>query len=249
MRPPLVAIVVLALILSAAGLARGANQSVTASGTSFSPANVTVTQGEKVTWTNGGGTHNVKFDAIAVDLPADPSSNWGGTVEHTFTEAPATYSYHCEFHGLSMSGTVTVQAPPPPPPTNPPPTNPPPTNPPPGGGEPGNPPPGGGGSDDLDPFKVKLSAGDRTPLAGKRFGLSGTVTPARDGRKLQIQRRLANRKWKTIATVTLKDAGSAKSKFSLRLKLGADAVLRARVGGDDERATGLSRGLEIDVHR
>jgi plastocyanin len=239
--------VVLALVLGVAGLARGANQSVTAtSSNTFSPASVTVNVGETVTWTNGGGTHNVKFDDEATARPPSPSTSWGGTVSRTFNVA-GPYTYHCEFHGSSMSGTVTVLASPSPPPTNPAPP------PPPGGGpsDPGTPsPPGGPGApEELDPFKVKLSAGDRTPLLGKRFGLSGTVTPARDGRKLQIQRRLANGKWKTIATVTLKDAGSAKSKFSVRLKLAADAVLRARLAGDDERSAGLSKGLKIDVHR
>jgi hypothetical protein len=94
---------------------------------------------------------------------------------------------------------------------------------------------------------VKLRASDTTPRAGRRFSLTGTVRPARDGRRLRIQRRLANGRWRTVATVRLADAGSARSKFSLRLKLSSDAVLRARVAGDDRRAEGFSRRVRIDV--
>jgi hypothetical protein len=35
----------------------------------------------------------------------------------------------------------------------------------------------------------------------------------------------------------------------VRLRLRGDAVLRARVAGDDDRAAGLSRTRSIDVHR
>ena len=96
---------------------------------------------------------------------------------------------------------------------------------------------------------MTLKVSDRTPLAGTRFQLSGVVRPARDGRKVQIQRRGRRGSYKTIATARLKDGGAAKSVFSLRLKLRGDAVLRARVAGDDERAAGVSKTKSIDVLR
>jgi plastocyanin len=109
--------------------ALAADQTVTAtSSNEFTPANVTVGQGEKVTWTNAGGDHNVKFDDGSFEQPADPSSsNW--TVSRTFNTA-GTFRYYCEAHGgpggAGMSGTVTVQTPPPsPPPPGPPPPEPP----------------------------------------------------------------------------------------------------------------------------
>ena len=52
----------------------------------------------------------------------------------------------------------------------------------------------------------------------------------------------------TIAITRLRDAGAAKSIYSLRLRLSADTVLRARVAGDDEAATGLSQRRKLDVH-
>jgi hypothetical protein len=56
-------------------------------------------------------------------------------------------------------------------------------------------------------------------------------------------------RYRTIATTRLRDAGSARSLYSLRLRLSADAVLRARVAGTGDHSTGLSRTRKLDVHR
>ncbi len=151
-------------------------------------------------------------------------------------------------HAPGMAGSVVVL------PANPPPGGGPPEQGPGGGGntDPGSggPAPGGQGPGDkaAAPLKVTLAVSDATPLAGKRVRVFGVVRPARDGRKVQIQKRLRNGKFKTIATTRLKDAGAAKSIYSLRLRVSADTVLRARVAGDDERASGLSHGRKLDVH-
>jgi len=97
------------------------NQVVTATGDNkFEPANVTIIQGESVTWNNDSGFHNVHFDDNSFDQPPDPQpSPW--TVPRTFL-TPGTYTYYCEAHLTSdnMRGTVTVLPPgstlPPPPP-------------------------------------------------------------------------------------------------------------------------------------
>ena len=100
-------------------VASAANQSVTANGSNvFEPADVTVLQGEAVTWTNNGGFHNVHFDDGSFVMPASPAfPPW--SVAHTFPTV-GTYKYYCEVHGgpngVGMSGTVTVQAPGPAPP-------------------------------------------------------------------------------------------------------------------------------------
>lgn len=202
----------------------------------FAPAAVTVNVGEKVTWHNNGGIHNVQFNDGSYEMPADPDgSAW--TVERTFTTV-GTFTYICREHPTSMSGSVTVQPAGTPPPAAPPGTNPPGGTPPTGPQDPGK-----------TALKVSLNFSDATPLAGKRVRLFGTVRPARDGDRVQIQKRLRNGKFKTIATARLKDAGAAKSTYSIRLKLSADVVLRARVVGDDETLTGLSRGRRLDVHR
>jgi plastocyanin len=243
MRPPLfalVAVVVLVAALAVGGWARAADQAVTATPyNTFEPRDVTIYAGEKVTWTNAGGIHNVKFDDLPTGQPENPSATWTVPVERTFS-TPGTYRYVCEYHAPNMSGTVQVL-----PPQG---TTPNPAPPPGGGGPPGTgPTPPGAAPPALKPLVVKLRASDTTPRVGRRFRLTGTVRPARDGRRLRIQRRLANGRWRTVATVRLEDAGSTRSKFSLRLKLSADAVLRARVAGDDRRAAGLSKSVRIDV--
>jgi plastocyanin len=93
--------------------ALGANQSVTTTPTdSFTPSQVTVSTGESVTWTNGGGDHNVHFDDNSFVMPPAPSTApW--TVSHQFTQA-GTFRYYCEVHGaangIGMSGSVVVTA-------------------------------------------------------------------------------------------------------------------------------------------
>jgi plastocyanin len=245
MRPPLSALVAVVLLVAALAVgawARPADKEVTARpDNTFLPASVTIYAGEKVTWTNAGGDHNVKFEDLPTGQPSTPAATWTEPVERTFP-TPGTYRYVCQAHTPYMSGTVQVLAPPG---TTP---NP---GPPPGGGGPPAPgptnpgaPPGGG---PLKPLVVTLRASDTTPRAGRRFRLTGTVRPARDGRRLRIQRRLANGRWRTVATVRPADAGSSRSSFSLRLKLSSDAALRARVAGDDRRAAGLSQRVRIDV--
>jgi plastocyanin len=101
---------VAALAVSAVS-APAANQTVTLDMTNtFTPAAVTVNQGETVTWKNNGGLHNVHFDDNSYVQPASPqSAPW--TVSRTFN-TPGTFRYYCQVHGgpggLGMSGTVTV---------------------------------------------------------------------------------------------------------------------------------------------
>lgn len=92
--------------------ALGSDGTVTASNYALSPATVTVQAGEKVTFTNAQGAHNVVFSDGSFREPAQPStSKW--TVERTF-DAPGTYQYYCAPHGTAsgqgMAGKVVVTA-------------------------------------------------------------------------------------------------------------------------------------------
>jgi plastocyanin len=102
----------LAIVALMAVPASAADHAVTAQPTnSFSPSELTVDLGDKLTWDNGGGFHNVKFDDGSFEQPADPDfSQW--SVERTF-EVPGHYRYYCEQHGgpdgFGMAGTVHVR--------------------------------------------------------------------------------------------------------------------------------------------
>ncbi len=73
----------------------------------FSPANITVKKGTKVTWMNkDGASHTVTSDDdSAVKFDSGSMAN-GQTFVMTFDKA-GQYSYHCNFHP-QMTGSITV---------------------------------------------------------------------------------------------------------------------------------------------
>ena len=95
--------------------ALGANQSVQAGpGVQYSPNEIAVKPGETVTFSNAGGFHSVVFDNATPfnggtsDKNDDPSSSaWTATA--TFP-AEGRFTFHCGYHGVSMTGTVNVNA-------------------------------------------------------------------------------------------------------------------------------------------
>jgi plastocyanin len=224
-----------AIVLGVAAQATAVNQTVSAlSSDEFSPADVTITQGEQVTFQNSGGTHNVRFDGESTGNPMSvSSSSWKFTRQF---DQVGDFRFYCERHGgpngSGMSGIVHVVAAP-------------------SGGGPSEPPPGGQPPAGQPPAgqqpkpKVTLKASDTTPLAGKRVRLFGVVTPAQDGAKLLVQKRVKRGKFKTIATTRLHAAAGDKSTYSLKLKLSKDVVLRAKVAGTVSKA----RKLDVRAHR
>ena len=77
----------------------------------FTPADITINQGETIQWQNTQGNHNV--NAAQSLYPNNPESfgnsvGAGWTFDHTFTIA-GSYDYQCDPHvGFGMVGTVTV---------------------------------------------------------------------------------------------------------------------------------------------
>ena len=89
------------------GTALAANQAVAISGFSFSPASVTVSVGDTVTWTNSDAqAHTATADNASWDSGTIGGS--GGTGAVSFSTA-GSFPYHCTIHP-TMTGTVTVQA-------------------------------------------------------------------------------------------------------------------------------------------
>jgi plastocyanin len=241
----------------AGSTAKVAPASVTLANFSFSPADVTINQGETVTWTNMQGTHNVVFQGSQAPFaPAGPDASvWPYTRQF---DTPGTFQYYCAPHQSNgMTGTVTVNPPPstpPPPPGTPPPPNPPRTPPsptPPRDPSPGDPTPGDPSPDTPAGGKlttsVVLQVSDVTPDRGQRVRFFGSVRPQRDGRFIQLQRRSRRGSFTTVERIKLGDAGTSRSKFSKRLRVLRDAVFRARLPGDGTHKAGTSRSRRLNV--
>ena len=85
---------------------------VTVSNFSFSPAELIITVGDAVRWTNVSGTHNVLADDNSFTSGPPAPAPWEYT--HTFTTA-GNNPYYCEPHGgpggSGMSGVITVMDP------------------------------------------------------------------------------------------------------------------------------------------
>ena len=82
-----------------------ASNTVTMANMAFSPANITVSVGTKVTWNNTDNmTHTVTADDNSFDSGNIGS---GSSFSRTFTVA-GTYPYHCTIHP-NMIGKVMVQ--------------------------------------------------------------------------------------------------------------------------------------------
>ncbi len=89
-------------------------------GSTFSPVNVTIQQGDTVRWSKpAGGLHNVRESGGTPDTVfySGAPTTAAFTYDKIFN-APllGTYNYRCDVHGnFGMTGTVTVVLPPPPP--------------------------------------------------------------------------------------------------------------------------------------
>ncbi len=99
-----------ALVLRQGSLLGGSSAQVAIVNSSFSPANLTVTAGTTVRWTNMDFVdHTVTFVGQGMGSTAGMGSGTMGHMagfSYTFMR-PGTYQYHCTPHPY-MTGTVTV---------------------------------------------------------------------------------------------------------------------------------------------
>ena len=88
---------------------------ISVSNNTFSPGTKTVAVGTSVRWAWNScsgdvysgqtcGSHSVTFDDGTASSPLQDQ----GTFDKTFSAA-GTFTYHCQIHGASMTGTITVQ--------------------------------------------------------------------------------------------------------------------------------------------
>ena len=83
-----------------------ATSAVTISNFAFSPANITVKAGTKVTWTNADTAGHTVTETDSTAGPKSSTLSKGQSYSFTFT-TPGTYHYDCSIHPY-MTGTVTV---------------------------------------------------------------------------------------------------------------------------------------------
>lgn len=88
------------------------NGTITISGTSFSPRNVTIKVNETVTWVWSGGTHSVTHGTdpnVSETRLFDEGPKSTGSFTFAF-DAPGSYPYFCRPHfTMGMTGTITVE--------------------------------------------------------------------------------------------------------------------------------------------
>lgn len=95
-------------LLIGAPAASAASRAITISGYAFSPAAVTITTGDTLTWTNEDqAPHDVTTTSAPVAIHGATMSK-GQSWSYRFT-VPGTYSYICSIHP-DMKATVTVVA-------------------------------------------------------------------------------------------------------------------------------------------
>jgi plastocyanin len=104
------------MLLLCAGLgAEAADHEVQVISFRFEPSTLTIEPGDRVTWRNTGGNHNVVADNNSFASGRPNSGGWAYT--HVFT-TPGQFGYYCDPHGgpagEGMSGKVIVAGDPPP---------------------------------------------------------------------------------------------------------------------------------------
>ena len=95
---------------------------------------------------------------------------------------------------------------------------------------------------------VTLGVDDATARRGQRITFSGSVTPAHDGGKVLLQRKVGTGSFRTIATLTLvKSTVAGRSDFGHAARVRRTAVYRVRMAADADhtRATSPRRRVRV----
>ena len=95
----------LGLFAAPAGAGAGA-KTVKATNFQFTPKNLTIQKGTKVTWKNIAGKHTVTIKSLNYDTTISADHK---TVSKTFRQK-GTFNYVCRFHkSFGMTGKIIVQ--------------------------------------------------------------------------------------------------------------------------------------------
>jgi plastocyanin len=83
-----------------------ATDQVTIAGKAFTPPNITIKKGTKVTWTNQDSVQHTVTEDDGQNGPGAAPFDQGQTYSFTYDQA-GTFHYHCAIHN-EMTGTVVV---------------------------------------------------------------------------------------------------------------------------------------------
>ncbi len=100
--------ILFAFLLVASGVSAQTTHTVTVRSFAFTPASLTIEEGDTVRWVNEGGSHNIA-QLTGPEAFGRPEVGQGWTYEFTFTRI-GTSTYQCDPHSNSMQGSVTVTA-------------------------------------------------------------------------------------------------------------------------------------------
>lgn len=96
--------------------------------------------------------------------------------------------------------------------------------------------------------RVSFSVGDKTPRKGALVRFYGSVTPARDGSNVSVQRRTSTGAWATVKRIKLVDAGAIRSSYSKRIRVYKSATYRVTMAPTASLGAGTSATRTLKVH-
>jgi hypothetical protein len=97
-------------------------------------------------------------------------------------------------------------------------------------------------------LRVGIRLSDSTPRRAQRVRFFGSVAPKHNGRKVFIQRRRRDGRWRTVARTLTRNAPGNRSVYSKRVRIFRDGAYRVRVRGHADHRTGTSRVRAVRVH-
>jgi hypothetical protein len=96
--------------------------------------------------------------------------------------------------------------------------------------------------------RVSIRLSDATPRRGQRIRFLGFVAPKHNGRRVFVQRRRRDGRWRTVARTITGDAAGDRSRYTRRVRIRRSGLYRVRVRGDADHSSGNSRARAIRVH-
>ena len=97
-------------------------------------------------------------------------------------------------------------------------------------------------------LRVGIRVSDSTPHRGQRVRFFGSVAPKHNGRRVFVQRRRRDGRWRTVARTVTRNAPGNQSRYSKRVRIFRNGIYRVRVRGHADHRTGTSRTRAIRVH-